>query len=86
MCRRTGHVRTSLRHLSTSRRDDLTLVLRHIHDAFQDTRASGKVFGMGRKLRRAADLADPEMIVLFGAHAHGALNGMCRGSVTCPDR
>ena len=30
---------------------------------------------MGRKLRRAADLADPEMIVLFGAHACGAVNG-----------
>ncbi len=68
-------MRTSLRHLSDSRRNDLTLVLRHIRDAFQNTRASGKVFGLGRKLRRAADLTDPEMIVLFGAHAHGALNG-----------
>ena len=68
-------MRTSLRHLSDSRRNDLTLVVRHIHDAFQNTRASGKVFGMGRKLRRAADLVDPEMIVLFGAHACGAVNG-----------
>ena len=66
-------MRTSLRHLSDSRRNDLTLVVHHIHDAFQDTRASGKVFGLGRKLRRAADLADPEMIVLFGAHANGAV-------------
>ncbi len=68
-------MRTSLRHLSASRRNDLTLVVRHIRDAFQDTRASGKVFGLGRKLRRAADLADPEMIVLFGAHARGEVNG-----------
>ncbi len=68
-------MRTSLRHLSDSRRNDLTLVLRHIRDAFQNTRASGRVVGLGRKLRRAADLTDPEMIVLFGAHARGALNG-----------
>ena len=68
-------MRTSLRHLSDSRRNDLTLVLRHIRDAFQNTRASGKVFGLGRKLRRAADLADPEMIVLFGAHARGEVDG-----------
>ena len=68
-------MRTSLRHLSDSRRNDLALVVRHIHNAFQNTRASGKVFGLGRKLRRAADLADPEMIVLFGAHARGAVNG-----------
>ncbi len=70
-------MRTSLRHLSESRRNDLTLVVRHIRDAFHDTRASGRVVGLGRKLRRAADLADPKMIMLFGAHAHahGALNG-----------
>ena len=68
-------MRASLGHLSDSQRNDLTLVLRHIRDAFQNTRASGKVFGLGRKLRRAADLADPEMIVLFGAHARGAVNG-----------
>ncbi len=68
-------MRTSIRHLSASLRNDLTLVVHHIHDAFQNTRASGKVVGLGRKLRRAADLADPEMIVLFGAHAHGAANG-----------
>ncbi len=73
-------MRTSLRHLSGSRRNDLTLVVHHIHDAFQDTRASGKVFGLGRKLRRAADLADPEMIVLFGAHARGAVNGCSTNS------
>ena len=74
-------MRTSLRHLSDSRRNDLTLVLRHIRGAFQNTRASGKVFGLGRKLRRAADLADPEMIVLFGAHANGAVNGCSTNSV-----
>ena len=74
-------MRTSLRHLSASRRNDLTLVVHHIHDAFQDTRDSGKVFGLGRKLRRAADLADPEMIVLFGAHARGAVNGCSTSSV-----
>ncbi len=74
-------MRASLRHLSDSRRNDLTLVLRHIRDAFHDTRASGKVFGLGRKLRRAADLADPEMIVLFGAHANGAVNGCSTKSV-----
>ena len=74
-------MRTSLRHLSDSRRNDLTLVLRHIRDAFHNTRASGKVFGMGRKLRRAADLADPEMIVLFGAHARGEVNGCSTKSV-----
>ncbi len=68
-------MRTSLRHLSDSRRNDLTLAARHIRDAFQNTRASGKVFGFGRKLRRAADRVDPEMIVLFGAHARGAVNG-----------
>ena len=68
-------MRTSLRHLSDSQRNDLALILRHIHDAFTTTRASGKAFGMGRKLRRAADLTDPEMIVLFGAHARGALIG-----------
>ena len=68
-------MRTSLRHLSASRRNDLRLVLRHIRDAFQNARASGKAFGLGRKLRRAADMADPEMIMLFGAHARGALNG-----------
>ncbi len=68
-------MRTSLRHLSDYRRNDLALVVRHIHNAFQNTRASGKVFGLGRKLRRAADLADPEMIVLFGAHARSAVNG-----------
>ncbi len=73
-------MRTSLRHLSDSRRNDLTLVVHHIHDEFQDTRASGKVFGIGRKLRRAADLADPEMIVLFGAHARGAVNGCSTNS------
>ncbi len=73
-------MRTSLRHLSDSRRNDLTLLVHHIHDEFQDTRASGKVFGLGRKLRRAADLADPEMIVLFGAHAHGAVNGCSTNS------
>ncbi len=60
-------MRKSLRHLSDSQRNDLALIVRHIHDAFTTTRASGKVFGLGRKLRRAADLADPEMIVLFGA-------------------
>ena len=68
-------MRTSLRNLSASRRNDLTLVVRHIHDAFHSTRVSGKVVGLGRKLRRAADLTNPEMIVLFGAHARGALNG-----------
>ena len=68
-------MRTSLRHLSDYRRNDLTLILRHIHDAFEATRASGKVFGMGRKLRHAVDLVDPEMIVLFGAHARGTVNG-----------
>ncbi len=68
-------MRTSLRHLSDSQRNDLALIVRHIHDAFRTTRASGKVFGLGRKLRRAVDLADPEMIVLFGAHARGAVNG-----------
>ena len=68
-------MRTSLRHLSDSQRNDLSLVVRYIHDAFQNTRASGKVFGLGRKLRRASDLADPEMIVLFGAHARGEVNG-----------
>ncbi len=68
-------MRTSLRHLSDSQRNDLALIVRDIHDAFTTTRASGKVFGLGRKLRRAADLADPEMIVLFGAHARGAVNG-----------
>ena len=73
-------MRTSLRHLSDSRRNDLTLVVRHILSAFQNTRASGKVFGLGRKLRRAADLADPEMIVLFGAHARGAANGCSTNS------
>ena len=73
-------MRTSLRHLSDSRRNDLALVLRHIHDTFQNTRASGKVFGLGRKLRRAADLADPEMIVLFGAHARDAVNGCSTNS------
>ncbi len=67
-------MRTSLRHLSDSRRNDLRLVVHHIHDAFQNTRASGKVFGLGRKLRRASDLIDPEMIVLFGAHARGEVN------------
>ncbi len=74
-------MRTSLRHLSDSRRKDLALVVRHILGAFQNTRASGKVFGLGRKLRRAADLADPEMIVLFGAHANGAVNGCSTNSV-----
>ena len=74
-------MRTSLRHLSDSRRNDITLALRHIRDAFQNTRASGKVFGLGRKLRRAADLADPEMIVLFGAHARGTVNGRSTNSV-----
>ncbi len=74
-------MRTSLRHLSDSRRNDLTLVVHYIRDAFQDTRASGKVFGFGRKLRRAADLADPEMIVLFGAHARGEVNGCSTKSV-----
>ncbi len=74
-------MRTSLRHLSASRRNDLRLVLRHIRDAFQNARASGKVFGLGRKLRRAADLADPEMIVLFGAHARGEVNGRSTKSV-----
>ena len=74
-------MRTSLRHLSDSRRNDLALVVRYILGAFQDTRASGKVFGLGRKLRRAADLADPEMIVLFGAHANGAINGCSTNSV-----
>ena len=64
-------MRASLGHLSDPQRKYLTLVLRHIHDAFQNTRASGKVFGLGRKLRRAADLADPEMIVLFGAYLRG---------------
>ncbi len=73
-------MRASLGHLSDSQRNDLTLVLRHIRDAFQNTRASGKVFGLGRKLRRAADLADPEMIVLFGAHARGAVNGRSTNS------
>ena len=68
-------MRTSLRHLSDSQRNDLALVVRHIHDAFTTTRASGKVFGLGRKLRRAADLADPEMIMLFGAHARGVVSG-----------
>ena len=68
-------MRTSLRHLSDSQRTDLALILRHIHDAFTTTRASGKVFGLGRKLRRAADLADPEMIALFGAHVHSERNG-----------
>ena len=68
-------MRTSLRHLSDSQRNDLALILRHIHDVFTTTRASGKAFGMGRKLRRAAELTDPEMIVLFGAHARGAVNG-----------
>ena len=68
-------MRTSLHHLSNYRRNDLALVVRHIHNAFQNTRASGNVFGLGRKLRRAADLADPEMIVLFGTHARGAVNG-----------
>ncbi len=68
-------MRTSLRHLSDSQRNDLALILRHIHNAFQTTRASGKVFGLGRKLRRAADLADPEMIALFGAHARNERNG-----------
>ena len=33
------------------------------------------MFGLGRRLRRAADLADPEMIMLFGAHARGTVNG-----------
>ena len=74
-------MRTSLRHLSDSRRNDLTLVVRHIRDVFQNTRASGKVFGMGRRLRRAADLVDPEMIVLFGAHANGAVNECSTNSV-----
>ena len=74
-------MRTSLRHLSDSRRNDLTLVLRHIRGAFQNTRASGKVFGLGRKLRRASDLADPEMIVLFGAHARGEVNDCSTKSV-----
>ncbi len=73
-------MRTSLRHLSDSRRNDLALVVRYIHEAFQNTRASGKVFGLGRKLRHAADLADPEMIVLFGAHARGAVNGRSTNS------
>ncbi len=73
-------MRTSLRYLSDSRRNDLTLVVRHILGAFQNTRASGKVFGIGRKLRRAADLADPEMIVLFGAHARGTVNGCSTNS------
>ncbi len=73
-------MRTSLRHLSDSRRDDLTLVVRHIRDVFQNTRASGKVFGMGRRLRRAADLVDPHMIVLFGAHARGTVNGCSTNS------
>ncbi len=68
-------MRAALGHLSDSQRNDLTLILRHIRDAFQNTRASGKVFGLGRKLRRAADLADPEMIVLFGTYARGAVNG-----------
>jgi HEPN domain-containing protein len=36
---------------------------------------------MGRRLRRAADLADPEMIVLFGAHARGEVNGRSTKSV-----
>ena len=67
-------MRTSLRHLSDFRRNDLALVVCHIHEAFQNTRASGKVFGMGRKLRRAADLVDPEMIVVFGVHACSAVN------------
>lgn len=73
-------MRTSLRHLSDSRRNDITLALRHIRDAFQNTRASGKVFGLGRKLRRAADLVDPEMIVVFGAHARGTVNGRSTNS------
>ena len=73
-------MRTSLRHLSDSQRNDIALILRHIHDAFTTTRASGKVFGLGRKLRRAADLADPEMIVLVGAHARGAVNGRSTNS------
>ena len=68
-------MRTSLHHLSDSRRHDLTLILRHIQDVFKNTRASGKVFGLGRKLRRAADLADPQMIVLYGAHARRKVNG-----------
>ena len=42
---------------------------------FQKTRASGKVFGLGRKLRRAADLGEPQMIALYGAHACRAANG-----------
>ena len=74
-------MRSSLRHLSDYQRNDLTLVLRHIRNAFRNTRASGKVFGLGRKLRRAADLADPEMIVLFGAHARGAVNRRSTKSV-----
>ena len=69
-------MRTSLHHLSDSKRHDLTLILRHIHDVFKTTRASCKVFGFGRKLRRAADLAYPEMIVLYGAHARRTVS--CR--------
>ena len=76
-------MRTSLRHLSDYRRNDLALVVRHIHNAFQNTRASGKVFGFGRKLRRAADLVDPEMIVLFGAYARSAVNGYSTNPTHC---
>ncbi len=73
-------MRTSLRHHSDSQRNDLALVVRHIQNTFQTTRASGKVFGLGRRLRHAADLADPEMILLFGAHARGAVNGCSTNS------
>ena len=83
MCRRTNSLRTSLHHLSDSKRHDLTLILRHIHDVFQKVRASGKVFGLGRKLRRAADLADPQMIVLCGAHANRAINDYSTNPIHC---
>ena len=83
MCRRTNALRTSLCHLSDSKRHDLTLILRHIQDVFRNTRASGKVFGFGRKLRRAADLAYPEMIVLYGAHSRRTVNGCLTNPTHC---
>ena len=83
MYRRTNALRTSLHHLSDSKRHDLTLVLRHIHDVFQKTRASGKVFGFGRKLRRAADLAEPQMVVLYGAHANIYINDVSTNPIHC---
>ena len=62
-------MKTSLDHLPDHKQQELEHIVRLIRDTLAEFRASDRIHGKGKYAKPAADLKDPDLIILFGSYA-----------------